>query len=180
MLKTVIETLAENTVDGILAPVFYAFLGELLFQQGIMWLWIYKGINTMDSMIGYKNPRYQEFGYCAAKLDDIVNYIPARVGGVFLIGVGGLCGYNIKHGFKIMIRDAHKTESPNSGYPESAIAGLLGVEIGGTYTYFGRLNPKPTLGNSLEPIHMKHVFQTKKLIWATEIIVICGVLWTFF
>ncbi|WZL82626.1 adenosylcobinamide-phosphate synthase CbiB [Vallitaleaceae bacterium 9-2] len=169
VLKTVIETLAENTVDGIIAPVFYAFLGELFFQQGILCIWIYKGINTMDSMIGYKNARYQEFGYVAAKLDDVVNFIPARVGALLILGAGGLCGFDMKHGFKMVRRDHHKTESPNAGYPESAMAGLLGVQIGGTYTYFGKEKAKPTLGEALEPIHMKHVYQTKKLIWTMQV-----------
>ncbi len=78
-----------------------------------------------------------------------------------ILGAGGLCGFDMKHGFKIVRRDHHKTESPNAGYPESAMAGLLGVQISGTYTYFGKEKAKPTLGEALEPIHMKHVYQTK-------------------
>jgi adenosylcobinamide-phosphate synthase len=168
VLKTVIETLAENTVDGVIAPVFYALLGEAIFGQGLLFIWLYKGVNTMDSMIGYKNMRYHDFGFCAAKLDDLVNFIPARIGSIIILGAGGLCGYDMLRGFKIMRRDHNKTDSPNAGYPESATAGLLGIQIGGTYTYFGKQVQKESLGEAMEPIHMKHVYMTKKLIWTMQ------------
>ena len=180
ILKTIIETLSENTVDGIIAPVFYGFIGELFFGQGILFIWIYKSINTMDSMIGYKNSRYSDFGFCAAKLDDVINFLPARIGSLLLLVAGGLCGYNMLRGFKIMLRDHAKTASPNAGYPESAIAGLLGIQIGGTYTYFGKPIQKETLGEAIEAIHINHVYMTKKIIWMTQLcivlIVILGVM----
>jgi adenosylcobinamide-phosphate synthase len=168
VLKTVIETLAENTVDGVIAPIFYALLGEAIFGQGLLFIWLYKGVNTMDSMIGYKNMRYHDFGFCAAKLDDLVNYIPARIGSVIILGAGGVCGYDMLRGFRIMRRDHKKTDSPNAGYSESVTAGLLGIQIGGTYTYFGKPVHKEPLGEAIEPIHMNHVYKTKKLIWTMQ------------
>ena len=158
ILKAVIETLSENTSDGIIAPMFYFALGGLPLAMA------YKAINTLDSMVGYKNEKYKNFGWASAKLDDIVNYIPARITGVliitatFILGVMGQgLGVGKKTKFKflipnplsslaMMIRDGRKHLSPNSGIPEAAMAGALGIRLGGPSFYAGMLVEKPYIG----------------------------------
>lgn len=135
-----IESIAENTNDGIIAPLFYLILGGPILAIA------YKSINTLDSMVGYKNERYLHFGWFSAKLDDIANFIPARVSG-FLISLSSLArGERAKESFKTMIKDGKKHLSPNSGISEAAMAGALGIRLGGPSTYKGRLSEKPYLG----------------------------------
>jgi adenosylcobinamide-phosphate synthase len=146
ILKATIETLAENASDGIIAPLFYFALGGLPLAMA------YKAINTLDSMVGYKNEKYRNFGWAAARLDDIANYIPARITGIliviatFLLGISGKPTPAPTSSLKIMMRDGRKHSSPNSGVPEAAMAGALGVRLGGPSVYGGITVEKPFIG----------------------------------
>ncbi|MFC2061272.1 adenosylcobinamide-phosphate synthase CbiB [Elusimicrobiota bacterium] len=140
IIKAAVETIAENTNDGIIAPLFFAFIG------GAPLALIYKVINTLDSMVGYKNEQYMDFGWFSAKLDDIINFIPSRICG-FLISFSSFvipCGFI--NSFKIMLRDGRSHPSPNSGVSEAAMAGALGIKLGGGSFYRGVFIDKPCLG----------------------------------
>ena len=140
--RAAVETVAENISDGIIAPMFYYFIG------GVPLMMLYKAVNTMDSMLGYKNEKYIYFGYFAAKTDDLFNLIPARLTGLILIPLASLfLGYNFKKSFNIALRDGLKHNSPNSGYPEAAVAGALGIQLGGINSYFGNKVYKPKIGD---------------------------------
>ncbi len=140
--KAALETWAENLSDGVIAPLFY------LTCFGLSGIAIYKAINTMDSMIGYRTARYEKFGKVAARLDDVANYIPARLTALLIV----LVMPNKKHSWKILWRDGHKLESPNAGYPIAALAGSLFCALGGAAYYHGQLKHKPHLGDALQPI----------------------------
>lgn len=143
ILKATIETLAENLSDGVIAPVFYLVVGGLPLAMA------YKAINTLDSMVGYKNERYRHFGWAAAKLDDIANYIPARITGILIVISSTFISRSlstVQCSLKTMLRDGRKHPSPNSGVPEAAMAGALGVRLGGPSTYEGIKVEKPYLG----------------------------------
>ncbi len=146
ILRAVIETVAENISDGIIAPLFYLALG------GPLGAIAYKAVNTMDSMVGYQNDRYVYFGWCAARFDDLANWVPARLSGLILVGASAVLKLDWRGAWQVMRRDARKMKSPNAGYPEAAVAGALGVQLGGTNIYFGRAVAKPTLGDGLTPL----------------------------
>lgn len=141
ILAASVETLAENASDGIIAPLFYYMLGGLPLAMA------YKAVNTLDSMIGYKNEKYLNFGWPAAKLDDIANYIPARITGL-LIAISAVLvkGVAARQALTVMLKDGNKHTSPNSGIPEAAMAGALGVKLGGPATYNGLKIEKPSIG----------------------------------
>lgn len=141
IIRAVIETVSENISDGIVAPLLYLSVGGLL---GGM---VYKSLNTMDSMVGYRNERYKYFGWFAAKADDLANWLPARISGLILVGAAALLKMDWRGAWFALCRDARKMKSPNAGFPEAATAGALGVQLGGTNWYFGRPEAKPTLGN---------------------------------
>lgn len=143
ILKAAIESLAENASDGIIAPIFYFTLGGLPLAM------TYKAINTLDSMVGYKNEKYLRFGWAAARLDDIVNYIPARITGILIVlssAAASLSSLTAFHSLMTMLRDGKKHPSPNSGMPEAAMAGALGIMLGGPSTYGGMTIEKSYLG----------------------------------
>lgn len=152
VLKAAIETVAENTIDGVLAPLMYACLGYWLGGAGwaVIFIYTYKSINTMDSMIGYKNDRYLHFGTAAARLDDIANFIPARLGAMLMLVSGGMLGYNLRRGWFSWLEFRYAHKSPNSAQSESVIAGLLGLQLGGPAYYFGQLVSKPTIGRAIK------------------------------
>lgn len=163
IIRATIETVAENTVDGIIAPMFYAFIG------GAPLAMAYKAINTLDSTVGYKNEKYKDLGFASAKIDDIANYIPARIS-VLLMMVGSLIlGYDYKNSSKIAIRDRKNHKSPNCAYPEGAVAGALGVQLGGTNIYFGQAVYKPTIGDKIRDIEIDDILKTNKIMYATSI-----------
>jgi len=150
VLRATIETLAENLSDGIIAPVFYLVIGGLPLAIA------YKAINTLDSMVGYKNETYVRFGWAAAKLDDIANYVPARVSGLFIAAAAflhalvkdpGNALLTARRSFAVLWRDGRRHTSPNSGMPEAAMAGALGIRLGGPSTYSGILVKKPYIGD---------------------------------
>jgi len=161
IIKATVETVAENTSDGIIAPLFYAFIG------GVPLAIAYKAINTMDSMVGYKNEKYMDFGYISAKLDDVANYIPARICG-FIMPLCG--GKNVIQSYKIMLRDRKNHSSPNSAYPESAVAGSLGIQLGGSSVYFGKVIEKPTIGDDFKKPEIDDIKKTIKIMYATSIL----------
>ncbi len=149
ILKATLETIAENTIDGVLAPLFYMCLGYLWLglPGAVVLAWLYKAVNTMDSMVGYKNDRYREFGTCAARLDDVANLLPARLGAMLMLLAGSMLGYDAAGGWRIWLRDRYAHKSPNSAQSESVLAGLLGLRLGGPAYYFGKLVVKPTIGD---------------------------------
>lgn len=147
VLRATIESLAENASDGIIAPLFYFAIGGLSLAM------TYKAINTMDSMIGYKNERYRYFGWAAARLDDIANYIPARITGILIVISSAIVSrslFNIYCSLKTMFSDGRKHPSLNSGVPEAAMAGALGIRLGGPSTYGGMVVNKPYIGDNRE------------------------------
>jgi adenosylcobinamide-phosphate synthase len=159
ILRAVVETVSENISDGIVAPLFYlAILGPV----GAL---VYKAVNTMDSMIGYKNERYRYFGSFAARADDVANWLPARISGWLLVGASVCMGRDWRTVAMIMKRDAPKMKSPNAGYPEAAAAGALGVQLGGISYYFGTPVEKPLLGDPVGPITMDTYKRTIRLMY---------------
>lgn len=143
ILRATIETLAENTSDGIIAPIFYFVIGGLPLAMA------YKAVNTLDSMLGYKNNKYKNFGRAAARLDDIANYIPSRISGILIAVSSALVFrslFTVHYSLKTMLRDGRKHPSPNAGIPEAAMAGALGVRLGGPSKYEGLLVKKPYIG----------------------------------
>jgi adenosylcobinamide-phosphate synthase len=135
--RALIETVSENTSDGIIAPLFYLTIG------GPIMAIIYKAINTLDSMVGYENDHYRYFGWASAKADDLANFIPARITALFIILSSLILGKNWKRACDVTWRDGQKNISPNSGYPEAAVAGSLGIQLGGENFYFGKPKEKP-------------------------------------
>lgn len=169
--KAAVETVAENFSDGVLAPLFYLFLG------GAPLALLYKAINTMDSMVGYKNERYHFFGWAAAKLDDIANFIPSRIAALLWIIASGLAGQNAKNAWRIWRRDRRNHASPNSAQTESACAGALGVRLAGPASYFGQLVEKPYIGDALRPIEPKDIERACKVLYlASSLALLLGVL----
>ncbi len=167
ILKAVVETVAENISDAVVAPLFYLLLG------GVPLAMVYKAVNTMDSMLGYRSDRYEFFGRAAARLDDLANYLPARLSGLLIIAAGWLLGYDPVRGWRIMKKYHHVHHSPNSGYPEAAMAGILGMELGGPSSYFGRKVDKGFIGEPLAPLHGVQVREAVKVLY------LCTVLMTF-
>lgn len=163
IIKATVETVAENTSDGVIAPLIYMiFLGA---PGGLA----YKMVNTMDSMVGYMNDEYMDLGYFPAKIDDIFNYIPARITGV-LMCISSLFRFHIRNGFQIMVRDRKNHKSPNAAYPEGAVAGLLQIQLGGDNVYRGKLVKKPTIGDNLKDISRNHIIDTIEIMYRSEIV----------
>lgn len=167
--KAAVETVAENTSDGVIAPLIYLAIG------GPILGFMYKAINTMDSMVGYKNDKYMYFGRCAAKLDDVVNYIPARISALLMIAVSFLPGkaYDGKGAWRIWRRDRRKHASPNSAQTEAVCAGSLGVQLAGDASYFGKIVKKPTIGDALRPVEYEDIKRANGLLYRTAILCEC-------
>lgn len=163
IITATVETVSENTSDGIIAPLFYI----LLF--GPVGGLTYKFINTMDSMIGYKDKKYVDIGRYAAKLDDIVNFIPARIT-AFLMCLAAINPKIIERSFTTVLKDAKKHKSPNAGYPEAAIAGILGIQLGGGHVYHGMYVEKPYIGKNLKNPEFDDIDKTIQIMYKTEII----------
>ena len=164
ILKAVIETVAENMSDGVIAPFFYAGLG------GAPLAFLYKAVNTMDSMFGYKNEKYIEFGYFPAKLDDVFNYIPARLSGYLITIASFILGLDYKNSLKIYKRDKNNHSSPNSAHPEAAVAGALNIQLGGANYYFGKLVEKPTIGDCKEKVSIDKVNDVNNILYCSAIL----------
>ena len=166
--KAAVETVAENTSDGVIAPMLYTALG------GPILGFIYKAVNTMDSMVGYHNEKYEYFGKAAARLDDIFNYIPSRLSAVFMILASYICGkdYSGREAVRIYKRDRNVTKSPNAGQTESVCAGALGIRLAGNAYYFGRLVEKPYIGDEGRSIEAEDIKRSCKLMYVTELITV--------
>lgn len=171
--RSVLETISENTVDGVIAPMFFAFLGSFFSIEGVSlalpFAMGYKAINTLDSMVGYKNERYTDFGMISAKIDDIANFIPARIAGGFIIPIGAfILRMDYKRAWKVFFRDRLNHSSPNSGNSEAAFAGALGVQFGGKTSYFGKIYDKPTIGDKLKHFEISDVKKGIRLLYVSS------------
>jgi adenosylcobinamide-phosphate synthase len=162
--RAVFETVAENMSDAIVAPLFYLAI------FGVPGMVAYKAINTMDSMLGYKNDRYIRFGWAAARLDDVTNYIPARITAGLIVLSAALIRLQWRRAIHTVFRDARFQPSPNAGYPEAALAGALGVQLGGLNYYFGRPVEKPFLGDPVEDLESSRFSQVRLLLYIVTII----------
>ena len=164
--KAAVETVAENASDGVIAPLIFLALGGAPLGM------LYKAVNTMDSMIGYRNERYQYFGTAAAKLDDILNYIPARISAYLMILAAFFARYDAKEAFRVYRRDKRNHASPNSAHTEAVCAGALHIQLAGDAYYFGKLHKKPTIGNADRPIEAKDICRANHLLYITTCIAI--------
>ncbi len=162
--RAAVETVAENTSDGVIAPLLFIALGGA--PLGLL----YKAVNTMDSMVGYKNEKYLYFGRAAARLDDAVNFIPSRLSAVLMIAAAWLMKFNPRNALRIFLRDRYNHASPNSGQTEAVCAGALGLKLGGDAYYFGKLYKKPTLGDALRPIEPEDIGRANRLLYGTSVL----------
>jgi len=170
IVRGTVETLAENFVDGILSPLFYMTIG------GAPLAMAFKAVSTLDSMIGYRNERYHDFGWFAARTDDLANYIPARLAVGILLLTGGLKRLPVRHAYQIWKRDAKAHPSPNGGNPESIVAGLLGVRLGGINIYHGKSHHRAEMGDPLHELTWRDILVCESLVrWATWLA--CGIFW---
>ena len=164
VIKAAVETVAENTSDGVTAPLFYMILA------GPLGGFAYKAVNTMDSMVGYKNEKYRYFGTCAARLDDAANFIPARLSALFMTAAAFLAGYDGKNAWRILKRDRKKHKSPNAAHTEAVMAGALDVQLAGDAWYFGKLVRKPFIGDGIRPIERQDIRRACRLEYATALL----------
>lgn len=162
--RAAVETVAENASDGVGAPLFYMMLG------GAALGCFYKAANTMDSMVGYQNERYLDFGRCAAKLDDVLNFIPARLSAWIMIFSAKLCGMDHRNAKRIYLRDRRNHASPNSAHTEAVMAGALGLRLAGDAWYFGKLHKKPYIGDETHPIEPKDILRSHRILYAMAVI----------
>lgn len=179
VIKAAVETVAENTSDGVIAPLLYTALGGPVLGM------VYKAVNTMDSMLGYHNERYESFGWMAARADDVFNFIPSRISAVMMILAAFVLGlfdraYSGKQAFEIWKRDRNNHSSPNSAQTESVCAGALGLRLGGTHLYKGVPVEKPAIGNESRKPEPDDIKRANNLMLTTEVLtvgVIVGILW---
>ena len=172
--KATVETIAENTSDGVIAPLFFIAIGGAPLGMA------YKAINTLDSMVGYRNETYEYLGKCSARCDDLVNLIPARISALLMVGVSVLLGYDGRKAMEVYARDRYKHLSPNSAQTESVVAGALNIQLGGTHTYFGKPVVKPTIGDDIRQIEWMDIKRTNYMMYGTTIfMILCiGLLYT--
>lgn len=166
VVKACVETVAENTSDGVAAPLLYLFIG------GVPLGFLYKAVNTLDSMVGYRNEKYEYFGKASAKLDDILNWIPARICGFMMAFSTLFLHLNIKNAFKVFYRDRKKHLSPNSAQTESAVAGALGIQLGGIHIYFGKVVEKPIIGDELHKAEPIDIIKTNYMMIITSFLLL--------
>ncbi|QHQ61258.1 cobalamin biosynthesis protein CobD [Anaerocolumna sedimenticola] len=164
--RAAVETVAENTSDGVIAPMIYLVIG------GPVLGFFYKAINTMDSMIGYKNETYLYFGRIAAKLDDFVNYLPSRISALLMILTCPFVGLDFKSAIRIYRRDNRNHTSPNSAQTEAVCAGAMGLQLAGDAYYFGKLYHKPTIGDNTRPIEAEDIKKVNKLLYAVSFLAV--------
>ena len=168
VIKAAVETVAENTSDGVIAPLFWMMLG------GPVAGFVYKAINTMDSMVGYRNEQYLYFGRCAAKLDDAANYIPARLSAIGMIIAAKLTGFDARNAMRIWKRDKRKHASPNAAQTEAVCAGALHIQLGGSARYFGKLHDKPFLGDPDRRVEREDISRCCRLMYGTSIFLLAA------
>lgn len=173
IMRATVETVAENTIDGIVAPLFYACLGGAPLALG------YKCINTLDSIFGYRNETYEWFGKFPARLDDVANWIPARIGGALMVLASWLCRYRGLNAWRIMLRDGGKHSSPNAGIPEAAMAGALGLQLGGSSNYQGISVNKPYIGDFHKNIEIDDISRSHCVMFAASFLSLTFFVWVF-
>ena len=166
IIKATIETVAENTSDGVVSPMFYSLLG------GPLLLWAFKAVSTLDSMVGYMDDKYRDIGWFSAKLDDVLNFIPARLTAICLCASAWFVDKDAKNAWKIMRRDHKNHKSPNCAWPEAAVAGALHIQLGGTHDYFGVSVEKPTIGDDLQKPTRLDIKKTNYMMYFTCLIVL--------
>ncbi len=173
--RATVETIAENTVDGIIAPLFFYAIG------GLELAFLYRGVNTLDSMVGYKNDRYLYFGRVAARTDDVLGYIPARITGILFVISALILGVDWKQSWKILRRDAKKHPSPNGGWAEASVAGALHIRLGGYNSYFGKVHFRAYMGDPVEKLDNSHIMETIRLMYTATILylIIAHVIYVF-
>ncbi len=164
MSRATVETVAENSVDGVIAPLFFLFIG------GVPLAMAYKAVNTLDSMVGYTTPKYKAIGYVSARLDDIANWLPARLSWILLSIASGLCHFNFEQAVKIGWRDRYNHKSPNCAWPEATVAGALGIRLGGPNRYFGELINKPWIGDERRIITREDIKHVIKLMYTASLL----------
>ena len=164
IVKATVETVAENTTDGVIAPMLFMAIG------GAPLGFAYKAVNTLDSMVGYRNDKYRYFGTASARTDDVANFIPARLGGVLMVIAAFLCRYDASGAWRCFVRDRNKHLSPNSAQTESACAGALEIQLGGTHDYFGKPVEKPTLGDEKRQAGPEDIRRANRLMVVTSIL----------
>ncbi len=164
IVRATVETVSENTVDGIISPLFYFAVGGLPLAV------VYRAVNTMDSMIGYKNDKYIYFGRVAARLDDVANFIPARITAILFIMAAFILNMNYKNALNMCKRDANKHPSPNGGYAEATVAGALNIQLGGINSYFGVPHFRAYMGDAIEKLNPAHIIGAIRLMYTATII----------
>jgi len=162
--RATVETVAENTVDGVIAPLFFFVIG------GVPMAVLYRAANTMDSMIGYKNEKYLYFGRAAARLDDFLNYIPARITSVLFMAAAWILGFDYKNALRMVQRDADKHPSPNGGYAEAAVAGALHIRLGGMNSYFGKESFRAYMGDAVQELAPIHIMGAIRLMYTATVL----------
>ena len=162
IIKATVETVAENTTDGVISPILYALIG------GPVLLWGYKAVNTLDSMVGYMDEKYRDIGWSSAKLDDVPNYLPARLTALLMALAARLTGLDAKNALRIVHRDHANHKSPNSAWSEAAAAGALHIQLGGTHLYFGKPVEKPTIGDDDRPAEEEDIGKVNRLLYVTS------------
>lgn len=162
--RATVETIAENTTDGIISPLFFFVIG------GVPLAVLYRAANTMDSMLGYKNEKYLYFGRVAARVDDILNYIPARITGILFVISALLLGYNWLNSWNMLMRDASKHPSPNGGWAEASVAGALNIRLGGYNSYFGVLHFREYMGEPIEELESTHIMKCIRMMYTATIL----------
>ena len=164
IIKATVETVAENTTDGVISPLLYAAIG------GPILLWGFKAANTLDSMVGYLDAHYRDIGWSSAKLDDFFNYIPARMTALLMCVSAAFCGMDSKNALRIVLRDHKNHKSPNCAWSEAAAAGALHVQLGGTHDYFGKPIEKPTIGDDDRTICREDIRKTNRLLYGASVL----------
>ena len=163
IIKATVETIAENTTDGVIAPMLYLILVGPILAMG------FKAASTLDSMVGYLDEKYRDIGWSSAKFDDLLNWIPARITGILMCISAFLCKLDVRNAFRIMKRDHGNHLSPNCAWSEAAAAGALHVQLGGTHMYFGKPIEKPTIGDDDLPIEIADIGKTNRLMYASAV-----------
>ena len=158
-----VETVAENTTDGVISPMLYLAIGGPVLAMG------FKAANTLDSMVGYLNEKYRDIGWSSAKLDDIMNYIPARICGLLLCGSAFFCKLDGRNALRIMKRDHANHLSPNCAWSEAAAAGAMHIQLGGTHTYFGKVVVKPTIGDDDRPVEKTDILHANRMLYLSSV-----------
>lgn len=169
VIKGAVEITAGNSSSKVVAPIFYTFIGSF-FGLAAPLVYAYKAINILDSIVGHKNEEYKYLGWASARLDDVVNFIPARLTGILIVGSAFLNRKDYSGSFVIMKRDRRKHFSPNLGYPEAAVAGALGLRLGGNGLYFGDIVEKPIIGDPINELDFKNITQAITLMYITSIL----------